>query len=59
MVRLMGIVIRLVIALFLGLIPAYIADSKGRNFFLWWLYGWMLFLVALIHSLVMKPKTRK
>ena len=46
------------IAFFLGLIPASIADGKGRNFFLWWFYGWMLFIVALIHSLVMKPKIR-
>lgn len=23
----------------LGLIPAFIAKHKGRNFALWWLYG--------------------
>lgn len=44
----------LLIAAFLGLIPASIASSKGRNFAAWWFYGWMLFIVALIHSLVMK-----
>lgn len=38
----------------LAFIPASIAKGKGRSFGLWWFYGWMLFIVALIHSLVMK-----
>ncbi|WP_146050887.1 zinc ribbon domain-containing protein [Citrobacter amalonaticus] len=38
----------------LGCIPAAIAKSKGRGFFGWWLYGALLFLVALIHSLIIK-----
>lgn len=38
------------LAALLGLIPANIAKSKGRSFGLWWFYGWMLFLVALIHA---------
>ena len=42
----------LIIACVIGVIPAFIASSKGRNFFLWWLYGACLFIVALIHSLV-------
>ena len=42
-------VILLVLAAVLGLIPAYIAKSKGRSFALWWIYGWMLFIVAIIH----------
>lgn len=33
----------------LGLIPAAIAKKKGHSFGLWWFYGWMLFIVALIH----------
>jgi RNA polymerase subunit RPABC4/transcription elongation factor Spt4 len=46
----------LVIAALLGLIPAFIAKSKGReNLFGWWLYGALLFIFALIHSLLMKP----
>ena len=43
--------------LFLGLIPAAIAKDKGRNFYLWWAYGFFLFLIALVHSLLMKPTT--
>jgi ribosomal protein L32 len=48
----------LIFAIFLGLIPAFIAQSKGGNFFKWWLYGWMLFIVALPHALLMKEQMR-
>lgn len=41
-------------AVLLGLIPAFIARSKGRSFGLWWLYGAALFIVALPHSLLAK-----
>lgn len=37
------------IAAVLGLIPANIAKNKGHSFGLWWFYGWMLFIVAIIH----------
>jgi len=46
-------VLSLVVAAGLALIPANIAKSKGRSFGLWWFYGWMLFIVALIHSLAL------
>lgn len=50
-------IITLVIAAGLGLIPANIAKNKGYdNFWLWWFYGWMLFIVALIHSLCLSDK---
>ncbi len=38
-----------IIAAGLAFIPAYIARNKGYNFGLWWLYGWLLFIVAIIH----------
>jgi hypothetical protein len=44
----------LIPALFLGLIPGFIARSKGRSFFSWYVYGVLLFIVALIHSIVIK-----
>jgi RNA polymerase subunit RPABC4/transcription elongation factor Spt4 len=44
----------LVIAVVIGLIPATIAHSKGRDFFAWWLYGAALFIVALPHVLLME-----
>jgi hypothetical protein len=40
--------------LLLGWIPALIAKKKGRNFFLWWIYGGAFFIIALIHSLCLK-----
>ena len=39
----------LVVAAGLGFIPASIAKNKGYSFGLWWFYGWMLFIVAIIH----------
>jgi hypothetical protein len=42
-------------ALLIGVIPGAIAQSKGRSFVVWWLYGAALFIVALPHSLLIKP----
>ena len=39
----------LLLAAGLGCIPASIAKNKGYSFGLWWLYGWLLFIVAIIH----------
>ena len=38
-----------------GLIPAAIAQRKGRSAFLWWVYGTLLFIVALPHAILMSP----
>lgn len=43
----------------IGLIPAFIAQRKGRSFIIWWIYGTLLFIVALIHSMLMKPDVKK
>lgn len=43
------------VAIALGLIPAYIASQKGHSFGLWWLYGALLFVVALPHALLTQP----
>lgn len=42
------------IAAVLGVIPALIAKSKGHSFFAWWIYGTLLFIIALVHSLVIR-----
>ncbi|MDC9599036.1 zinc ribbon domain-containing protein, partial [Xenorhabdus anantnagensis] len=42
----------LLAAVILGLIPALIANSKGRSFILWWIYGFALFIIALVHSIL-------
>jgi len=39
----------------LGLIPAFIARSKGRNFYEWWFFGAALIFVALPASMLIKP----
>ena len=44
----------LILAVLLGLLPAMIARSKGREFIVWWFYGAALFIVALPHALLMK-----
>ena len=49
----------LVLAAVLALIPARIAASKGRNFALWWFYGWMLLIVAIPHALLLRPARQR
>lgn len=48
------IILIAVAASLLGLIPAFIAQSKRRRLGLWWLYGALLFVVALPHALLLK-----
>jgi hypothetical protein len=45
----------IIIAVLLGLIPAYIAQQKGESFARWWFYGSILFIAALPIALIMKP----
>jgi len=54
-----------VIAILIGLIPALIAYKKGYpsknegyNFFVWWIFGASLFIVALPWAIIMKPKRK-
>ena len=44
------------ILIILGLVPAFIARSKGRKFIDWWLFGAALIFIALPASLLIKPK---
>ena len=48
----------LVIAVLMGLIPAAIAQHKGRSFLGFWIYGALLFIVALPHALLMKANRK-
>lgn len=43
----------LLLACLLGIVPAAIAHQKGRNFFGWWLYGTLLWIVALPHAILL------
>lgn len=47
-----------IVAIFLGLIPALIAQSKGRPFALWWLYGAAIWIVALPHAILLKATSK-
>lgn len=46
----------LVIVILIGLIPAFIAQQKGRSFIGWWIYGAAIFIIALPHSIIVKTK---
>lgn len=48
----------LIFATLLGLIPATVARGKGKSFVMWWIYGALIFIVALPHALLMKSDTR-
>lgn len=39
----------------LGLNPAFIAWNKGRSFGVWWLYGFLLFIAAIFHIMIVPP----
>lgn len=45
-------------ALGLGLIPAIIALRKGRSFWTWWVYGAVLFFIALPHAILIEKRSR-
>jgi cytochrome c-type biogenesis protein len=47
----------LVVCGLLGLVPAYIASRKGRNFITWWIFGATLFPIALPMAWLLQPET--
>ena len=49
----------IIIAAFLGIITGLIAQSKGRSFAAWWLYGTLLFIIAIVHVLVIPSKNNE
>lgn len=48
----------LILPLLLGLIPAFVASNKGRSFWLWYIYGVCLFIIALPHSIMLSSKDK-
>jgi hypothetical protein len=44
-----------VIVIIFGIIVGMIAKGKGRSFWPWFFYGALLFIVAIIHVLLIKP----
>jgi hypothetical protein len=45
----------LVLAIVIGLIPAKIAHDKGHNFWQWWAFGALLWIVATPMAILLKP----
>ena len=45
----------IIFAAILGVVVGMIAKSKGYDFFPWWLYGALIFIVAIVHVLIIKP----
>jgi hypothetical protein len=43
------------LGILLGFIPAAIAEGKGRSFRAWWFYGFVVFIVAFPHALLLRP----
>jgi hypothetical protein len=48
----------LIVLVLIGLIPAAIAQRKGESFVVWWIYGALLFIMALPHALLKKPNVQ-
>jgi cytochrome c-type biogenesis protein len=52
------LLIGIVVAVLVGLVPAWIASKKGRNFFDWWFFGTTLFFIALPYALIIKDSNK-
>lgn len=48
----------LILIILIGLIPGMIANSKGHSFIGWWVFGALLFIVALPAAIIVKPNTQ-
>ena len=47
----------IIFGMILGIIPATIAQNKGRSFLVWWIFGAAFFIVALPVSIVISDNT--
>ena len=54
----MELLVILLIGAILGVIPAMIAAKKGRDPTAWWLYGTLLFIIALPHAILLNPNQK-
>ncbi|MDE7366244.1 MAG: hypothetical protein K2N24_02690, partial [Lachnospiraceae bacterium] len=49
--RIVIAVITLIVAAGLAFLPASIAARKGKSFGLWYLYGFLIWIVAIFHAI--------
>ena len=54
-----GTVIYVVVLALLALIPAKIAAGKGRSFAIWYVFGLLLWIVALVAALIIKDERHR
>ena len=45
--------------LLLSVVPAYIAQTKGKSFGAWYVYGLFLLPISFVHSLILERDDRK
>lgn len=48
-----------VVWVFLGILSGSIARNKGRSFGGWWLYGFCIPVIAIIHALLLTPDRKR
>jgi len=56
MMEISSIFVLIFLAMLLGVITGAIAQSKGDSFMAWWLFGTLLFIIALPMVLIMPAK---
>lgn len=45
-----------IFVIILAVIPGMIANKKGRSFAAWWVYGLLVWPIALVHALLLDPQ---
>ena len=55
----MYIAITLIVAACLAFLPASIAERKGKSFGLWYLYGFFIWIVAILHAISLPELEKK
>lgn len=55
----MYIAITLIVAACLAFLPASIAERKGKSFGLWYLYGFLIWIVAILHAISLPELDKK
>lgn len=48
-------IVALIVLAMLAVIPAFVAESRGRSFVAWYFYGFFLWIVAVIHAACLRP----
>ncbi len=55
----MWVISTLIIAAVLAFLPASIAKRKGKSFGVWYLYGFLIWIIAIIHAISLPERHEK